>query len=443
MHGWKTKAAKKSTSRTLQVAKGSVQTYIMEGKRRSGWWLSSDRTTNKPRCPLCPFLRRFVHCLICWCWTHKRKSVEHLWDLKQQGRKLSCKWQKGTMDRSSSKRQIQSPYHSREENFLQMTKGEHGQIIIRTTNSITVPFKGGKFLAYDKRGAWTDHHPNDRFNHRTIQGREISCIWQKGSMDRSSSERQIQSPYHSREGNFLQMTKGEHGQIIIRTTDSITVPFKGGKFLANDKRGAWTDHHPNDRFNHRTIQGREISCKWQKGSMDRSSSERQIQSPYHSREGNFLQMTKGEHGQIIIRTTDSITVPFVFIFSDRVPNYTTSVHAHAIEKSSRSCNGNPGTWPKSAARSKKEAEKVESIEGMTVLLGGFVFCLGFRVLVFLLFLEQNCSLKNTRRGRERKTERERWSIIVICNLHANHSDKAPLQEKSTQYRCVMMCTLNF
>ena len=39
---------------------------------------------------------------------------------------------------------------------------------------------------------------------------------------------------------------------------------------------------------------------------------------------------------------------------------------------------------------------MESIEGTTVLLDGFVFCLGFRVLVFLLFLEQKCSLKNTR-----------------------------------------------
>ena len=43
----------------------------------------------------------------------------------------------------------------------------------------------------------------------------------------------------------------------------------------------------------------------------------------------------------------------------------------------RTCNRTPGTWPKSAVRSKKEAEKVESIEGTTVLLGGFVFCLGF------------------------------------------------------------------
>ena len=47
------------------------------------------------------------------------------------------------------------------------------------------------------------------------------------------------------------------------------------------------------------------------------------------------------------------------------------------------------------------------------------------------------------RQTERETERERRFIIVLCNLHANHSDKAPLQEKSTQYRCVMMCTLNF
>ena len=45
---------------------------------------------------------------------------------------------------------------------------------------------------------------------------------------------------------------------------------------------------------------------------------------------------------------------------------------------------------------RKKQRKVESIEGTTVLLGGFVFCLGFRVLVFLLFLEQKCSLKNTR-----------------------------------------------
>ena len=73
-----------------------------------------------------------------------------------------------------------------------------------------------------------------------------------------------------------------------------------------------------------------------------------------------------------------------------------AVHAHAIEKSSRTCNRTPGTWPKSAVRSKKEAKKVESIVGTTVLLGGFVVCLGFRVLVFLLFLEQKCSLKNTR-----------------------------------------------
>ena len=66
------------------------------------------------------------------------------------------------------------------------------------------------------------------------------------------------------------------------------------------------------------------------------------------------------------------------------------------KQSSRTCNRTPGTWPKSVVRSKKEAEKVESIEGTTVLLGGFVFCLGFRVLVYLLFLEQKCSLKNTR-----------------------------------------------
>ena len=82
---------------------------------------------------------------------------------------------------------------------------------------------------------------------------------------------------------------------------------------------------------------------------------------------------------------------FVFPLKSQLP-----VHAHAIEKSSGTCNRTPGTWPKSAVRSKKEAEKVESIEGTTVLLGGFVFCLGFRVLVFLLFLEQKCSLKNTR-----------------------------------------------
>ena len=51
--------------------------------------------------------------------------------------------------------------------------------------------------------------------------------------------------------------------------------------------------------------------------------------------------------------------------------------------------------------------------------------------------------KERERERERETERERRFIIVLCNLHANHSDKAPLQEKCTQYRCVMMCTLNF
>ena len=44
----------------------------------------------------------------------------------------------------------------------------------------------------------------------------------------------------------------------------------------------------------------------------------------------------------------------------------------------------------------KKAEKRQSMEGTTVLLGGFIFCVGIRVLVFLLFLEQKCSLKNTR-----------------------------------------------
>ena len=34
-----------------------------------------------------------------------------------------------------------------------------------------------------------------------------------------------------------------------------------------------------------------------------------------------------------------------------------TVHAHAIEKSSSTCNRTPGTWPISAVRSKKEAEK--------------------------------------------------------------------------------------
>ena len=72
-----------------------------------------------------------------------------------------------------------------------------------------------------------------------------------------------------------------------------------------------------------------------------------------------------------------------------------SMRTYAIEKSSRTCNRTPGTWPKSAVRSKKKAEKRESIEGTTrVLLGRFVS--GLRVLVFLLFLEQKCSLKNTR-----------------------------------------------
>ena len=41
-------------------------------------------------------------------------------------------------------------------------------------------------------------------------------------------------------------------------------------------------------------------------------------------------------------------------------------------------------------------EKRESVEGKTVELGGFVFCLGLPALIFLLFLEQRCPLKNRR-----------------------------------------------
>ena len=41
-------------------------------------------------------------------------------------------------------------------------------------------------------------------------------------------------------------------------------------------------------------------------------------------------------------------------------------------------------------------EKRESVEGKTVELGGFVFCLGLPSLIFLLFLEQRCPLKNRR-----------------------------------------------
>ena len=41
---------------------------------------------------------------------------------------------------------------------------------------------------------------------------------------------------------------------------------------------------------------------------------------------------------------------------------TNTVHAHAVEKSSRTCNRTPGMWPKSAVRSKKREEKRESVE---------------------------------------------------------------------------------
>ena len=54
------------------------------------------------------------------------------------------------------------------------------------------------------------------------------------------------------------------------------------------------------------------------------------------------------------------------------------------------------------------------------------------------------------RGREKERERERrgvrereGKVIYYSALQSACSDKAPLQEKSTQYRCVMMCTLNF
>ena len=41
---------------------------------------------------------------------------------------------------------------------------------------------------------------------------------------------------------------------------------------------------------------------------------------------------------------------------------TNTVHAHAVEMSSRTCNPTPGMWPKSAVRSKKREEKRESVE---------------------------------------------------------------------------------
>ena len=53
---------------------------------------------------------------------------------------------------------------------------------------------------------------------------------------------------------------------------------------------------------------------------------------------------------------------------------------------------------------------------------------------------KKCAGVNERwRERERESlgvgERERdYFLIVLCNLHANHSEKAPHQEKSTQYR---------
>ena len=41
---------------------------------------------------------------------------------------------------------------------------------------------------------------------------------------------------------------------------------------------------------------------------------------------------------------------------------TNTVHAHAVEKSSRTFNRTPGMWPKSAVRSKKREEKREFVE---------------------------------------------------------------------------------
>ena len=45
---------------------------------------------------------------------------------------------------------------------------------------------------------------------------------------------------------------------------------------------------------------------------------------------------------------------------------------------------------------RKELEKRRGSLSKTVELGGFVFCLGLPTLIFLVFLEQRCSLKNRR-----------------------------------------------
>ena len=66
-----------------------------------------------------------------------------------------------------------------------------------------------------------------------------------------------------------------------------------------------------------------------------------------------------------------------------------------------------------SVRRRKREEKRESIQGTTVLLAGFVFCLGLRVFDFLLFLEQRSSLKNTRASISRFQTSDELSISTF------------------------------
>ena len=71
-------------------------------------------------------------------------------------------------------------------------------------------------------------------------------------------------------------------------------------------------------------------------------------------------------------------------------------HAHAVEKSSRTCNRTLACACDRNRPCVRRKEKRRGSPSKTVELGGFVFCLGLPAFIFLVFLEQRCSLKNRR-----------------------------------------------
>ena len=103
LNAWtENQSSKKSTCRTLQLAKGSVQTYIMERKRRSGWWLAI-----VPRTSLILFIAYVTPWHIGAEHTKgKQLNICEIWSSK--GGKFLANNKKGSVDRSPFERRIQS-----------------------------------------------------------------------------------------------------------------------------------------------------------------------------------------------------------------------------------------------------------------------------------------------------------------------------------------------